>query len=81
MGGKTMVFTAYLQEEVYSKDQEDFGGGDKTEPRVSECWYPTIFFFDLDRQRVVWEIFGAEKFIGMDKKKKVSVLTNEIWSD
>ena len=33
---------------------------------VSECWYPTIFFFDLKKNKVVWEIFGAELFIDID---------------
>ena len=44
-----------------------------------ESWYPTIFFFDLKQNKVVWEIFGAEVFIGIDLFKKVTVLTNEIW--
>jgi len=29
---------------------------------------------------VVWEIFGAEVFIGMDSDKNIMVLTNEIWN-
>ena len=28
----------------------------------------------------MWEIFGAEVFIEIDKQKNVTVLTNEIWN-
>lgn len=48
---------------------------------VTECWYPTIFFHDLVENRIVWEIFGAEQFISVDSSKKVTVLTNEIWTE
>ena len=55
-----MVFTAYMQEEAYSKD---LSPDSNDAPNVSDCWYPTIFFYDLELNKVVWEIFGAEKFI------------------
>ena len=55
-GGKTIVFTAYLSEEFYSKDEQAHNG----ENTVSECWYPTIFFYDLQSNCTQWEIFGAE---------------------
>ena len=72
---KTIVFTAFLREKFWSKDYE---GGDN---KVSESWYPTIYFYDLDQHRVVWEIFGAEQLIALDKHKRVVVLTNEYWTD
>ena len=52
--GKTIVFTAFLQETFYSKEGVIEGNC------VTECWYPTIFFYDLKQNRTVWEIFGAE---------------------
>lgn len=78
IGDKTIVFTAYLQEEHYSKEAMEMYPEDAENP-ASDNWYPTIFFFDLREKRVVWEIFGAEIFIGIDINKKVTVLTNEIW--
>ena len=47
---------------------------------VYDNWYPTIFFFDLQKNCVVWEIFGAEQFIKVDEKTNVYVLTNEVWT-
>ena len=46
---------------------------------VTDSWYPTTYFYDVYRQRVVWEIFGASQFISKDKQS-VTVLTNEVWS-
>ena len=42
-------------------------------------WYPSIFFFDLDRNQLTWQIQGAEIFVNIDKEKNVTILTNEIW--
>ena len=77
--GKTLVFSAYLLQEKVSnefREEEDFSRESSVEP----CHYPTVFFYDLDKQRIVWEIFGAEMFINITKSK-VCVLTNEIWTD
>lgn len=46
---------------------------------MSEQWYPTIFFYDLDAKRTVWEIFGSEVFIQITNQKTVYALTNEFW--
>ena len=54
--GRTLVFTAFLKEEFYSKDENE----DNRPNTIENCWYPTIFFYDLDENKVVWEIFGAE---------------------
>ena len=54
--GRTLVFTAFLKEEFYSRENEE---ENQSNP-VENCWYPTIFFYDLDKNKVVWEIFGAE---------------------
>lgn len=54
-GGKMVVFTAYMQEQFMSKDEWD--GSDN---KVSDCWYPTIFFYDIFSNKTRWEIFGAE---------------------
>ena len=47
-------------------------------------WYPTIFFYDLYKNRTVWEIFGGEQFIKVDYSfngGSVLYLTNDIWFD
>ena len=75
-GGKTLVFTAYMAERFMSKESEDI-----EDNPVEPCWYPTIFFYDLRKDKVVWEIFGAELFIQIDKKLKVTVLINEVWKE
>lgn len=66
-----------MREETWSKDQTD----GMSPPNVIKSSYPTIFFFDLDLNRTKWEIFGAEQFIDIDKQRRVSVLTNEIWTE
>ena len=66
-----------MLEARWSKDQQD---GEEP-PNVTKSSYPTIFFFDLDQNRTVWEIFGAEKFISIDKFRRVYLLTNEIWTE
>ena len=73
-GGLTLVFSAYLQEKYTSKENEGI-----EENPAKKCWYPTIFFYDLRKDKVVWEIFGAEQFIHIDRKNRVTVLTNEVW--
>lgn len=71
------MFTAYMQELYPSKLAANLDAS--VENKVVDSWYPTIFFYDLTKNRVVWEIFGAEVFIEIDMFKKVKVLTNEIW--
>lgn len=46
---------------------------------VTDSWYPTIFFYDIVNNKTRWEIFGAEYFVEIDLKKKVTVVTNEVW--
>ena len=65
-GGMTVVFTAYLRQEFYSKDAEDQGLQADDSNTIEQCWYPTIFFYDLRENKIVWEIFGAEIFVGVD---------------
>ncbi len=77
MNGKTVVFTAFLKEERSSNEVDETNEGE-TNP-VSPCWYPTTFFFDLQKQRTVWEVYAAEQFIGI-QKKKVVFLTNNMWN-
>ena len=45
VGAKTIVFTAYLQEEYHSKEAMEMDAG--SENPATESWYPTIFFYDL----------------------------------
>ena len=45
---------------------------------MGECWYPTTFFYDLEQNCTIWEIFGAEQFIRI-KNKRVNYLTNDMW--
>ena len=54
--GRTLVFTAFLREEFHSKEDIE----EDRPNTIENCWYPTIFFYDLDENKVVWEIFGAE---------------------
>lgn len=71
-----MVFTAYLSEEFIAKNNDGANSN-----QVTSNWYPTIFFYDLFQNKVVWEIFGAEQFISIDKSNNILVLTNEIWTE
>ena len=57
--GKTLVFTAFFKEEFYSKDNDN-DDEEHESNAVDKIWYPTIFFYDLDKNKVVWEIVGAE---------------------
>ena len=77
--GKTVVFTAYLQEKFSSKERQESQICDDKENEVTKNWYPTIFFYDLDKNQVVWEIFGSDLFIKITKQNTVFVFTNEFW--
>jgi len=59
--GKTVVFTAYLAESLVSNQIDEANYFSDLE--VRPCWYPTIFFYDLNENRTIWQIFGAEQFI------------------
>ena len=79
--GKTVVFTAFLREKFHSKDEHHHSNS--FENTVSESWYPTIFFYDLEQNCTIWEIFGAEQFIRVSASKKggkVKYLTNDLWT-
>ena len=77
--GKTIVFTAFLHEDYISKEwMELLENGRADYNGVAECWYPNIFFYDLEQNMTIWEIFGAEQFIRM-KNKRVNYLTNDMW--
>ena len=67
-----MIFTAYLAQEDARDDEQSIS-------QVEECWYPTVYFYDLDADKVVWKIQGAEAFIGMTDTRKVFVFGNKIW--
>lgn len=77
---KTVVFTAFLSEQVISKNKERIKDEDQEafKNAISSIWYPTIFFFDLDKCENVWEIFGADQFIEIDSDNAVLVRTSEI---
>jgi len=47
--------------------------------KTVKSWYPSVFFFDLEKGMTVWEISGTEMFICIDKAQ-VLVLRNDIWS-
>ena len=79
ISGKTVVFTAYLQEKFSSKERQESQICDDKENEVTKNWYPTIFFYDLDKNQVVWEIFGSDLFIKITKQNTVFVFTNEFW--
>ena len=62
---KTVIFTAFLSEKVISKDKKPRDKSEQKEAfnideEISSIWYPTVFFFDLDKCENVWEIFGAD---------------------
>ena len=45
-----------------------------------KCWYPSIFFYCLEKLKVIWEIYGAEAYLGSSPNKEVYYISNEIWS-
>ena len=68
--GKTVVFATYhLQSEDNFSDEA-----------AKSNWYPSIYFYDLEKNAVTWTIYGAEIFVNIDNQNNVMVLTNEIWS-
>ena len=69
--GKTVVFTTY---HLTQSEDHSFGEAAKSN------WYPSVFFYDLDKNAVTWTIYGAEIFVNIDNQNNVMVLTNEIWS-
>ena len=77
-GKKAVVFTAYLKEQFIHSEWEQHKDDEEMSNEVSECWYPSVFFFDLDEKRTLWEVFGCDQFIKVFKKKSY-VLTNEFW--
>ena len=72
---KLVVFTAFKREKFSSQEEWT------EENSFRDVWYPTIFFYDLHLQRVDWEFFGAELFINIDGHQKVTVLSNEIYTE
>ena len=69
--GKTVVFATY-----HLTQAEDHSSGETAKSN----WYPSIYFYDLDKNAVTWKIYGAEIFVNIDNQNNVMVLTNEIWS-
>lgn len=58
---KTVVFTAFLFEAKSSSQRKKGQEEDEMFQADNEpIWYPTIFFFDLDKCENVWEVFGAD---------------------
>ena len=72
---KLVVFTAFKREQFSSQEEC------ASKNSFSDSWFPTIFFYDLKNDKVDWEIFGAELFINIDGRHKVTVLTNEIYTE
>ena len=68
---KTLIFTAYLSE---NSDQAEDG-----QVTVQECWYPTVYFYDLNQDKVTWKVQGMEAFISLTSCRKAYFFTNKIW--
>ena len=95
MGQTLLIFTAYMLEgktssqlawEKESKEKEGKDTNDDKESNQSEdkevkdSHFPTIYFYDLEKQKVEWEILGAEVFCSfIDNQKSVFYLTNPVW--
>ena len=73
-GKKTVVFTAYLQESMHSREYKKEDYREKNTVRGGN--YPTVFFYDPQKERTVWEIFGAEQFICAFSSKKTVLVYN-----
>ena len=59
------MFTAYLKQERLSKESRghEFINDEDDNPHKSS-YYPTIYFYGLGQKSVIWEIEGAEIFLG-----------------
>ena len=68
--GKTVVFVSY-QLAQSKNDSSD---------KVVKNWYPSIYFYDLKKNKVTWKILGAEIFVNIDKQNNVMIFTNKIWN-
>ena len=69
--GKTVVFTTYH----LPKSMNDSSG------KAGESnWYPSMYFYDLEKNVVSWQIYGAEIFVNIDDQNNVLIVTNEIWN-
>ena len=51
-----------MQEQSISRDRAEMNQH-LLDEKPQWCWYPSIFFFDLEKGQTVWEIFGSEQFI------------------
>ena len=78
--GKTIIFTAYYKEQFYSKEWIMNEHEEDEVNEVEVCWYPTTFFYDLEKNCTIWEIFGAEQFIAFIRNR-VMYLTNDMWRE
>ena len=45
-----------------------------------DSWYPTIYFYDMEKGKIVWRIFGAEIFLKINHKQNAMVFSNRIWT-
>ena len=48
---------------------------------IEEVAYPSIYFYNLIKHKVEWEILGAEVFICLNDQNDVLYLTNEAWTE
>ena len=39
-----------------------------------------MYFYDLEKNELTWQIYGAEIFVNIDDQNNVMIVTNEIWS-
>ena len=71
-----VVFTAWYLQDFSSYEVIPQGAVNSHR----KCWYPSIFFYCLREQKVIWEIYGAEAYLGSSPTKEVYYISNEIWS-
>ena len=53
---------------------------DSSGKAVKSNWYPSMYFYDLEKNEVTWQVYGAEIFVNLDDQNNVMIVTNEIWS-
>ena len=91
-----VAFTAYLKQRYSSDEARWDGfeeSGDSLVDRsraqtvvenaknpCTPCHYPTIFFFNIDTQKIQWEIFGAEILVDVIDEHEVIYITSEAWT-
>ena len=72
----TIIFTAWYMQDYASSEVVPQGISNNHK----SVWYPSVFFYCLEKLKVVWEIYGAEVYLGSTSDRKVYYLSNDIWS-